>query len=92
MDVSLKKLYDQHKKEVKISYSMLESAKSDGKYEGKIEGKIEGKLEGKIEGKIETVLNCNDNGIDIKMTANIASLPEDEVNRILKENGRLKDI
>ena len=44
---------------------------------------------GKIEGKIEVVINSFNNGINISLIANITNLTEDEVLKILTDNGKI---
>ena len=65
--------------------------------EGKIEGEQIGIQKGKIEGEqigilkktIETVIKSYDNGIAIPLIANISSITEEEVIKILKEKGKI---
>lgn len=47
----------------------------------------EGKKEGLAIATIQTMLNGRKNNLDISLIANIASISEEEVIRILKENG-----
>ncbi len=56
---------------------------------GKIEGKIEGEQIGILKKTIETVGKSYDNGIAIPLIANINSITEEEVIRILKEKGKI---
>jgi predicted transposase/invertase (TIGR01784 family) len=56
---------------------------------GKIEGKIEGEQIGILKKTIETVIKSYDNGIAIPLIANINSITEEEVIKILKEKGRI---
>ncbi len=68
MDTTARQQYDQYLKDVKISKSMIDTAK----------------LEGKLEGKIEIILSSYDDGLDITRIARITKLSEAEVVRILK--------
>jgi len=49
-----------------------------------------GKLEGKVEEKTEFVLTLFDEGFDTASIARLVKLPEEEVVKILKDNGRVK--
>ena len=62
---------------------------ADAEAKGKIEGKIEGEQIGIQKEKIETVLKAYNNGIPIPLIANISSITEEEVIRILKEKGKV---
>ena len=53
------------------------------------DAEAKGKIEGKIEEKMDTVLKAYDNGIAVPMIANISSISEEEVIRILKEKGKI---
>jgi recombination-promoting nuclease RpnB len=46
------------------------------------------KEEGKLEGKIEIILKSYDNDLTLSLISNITGLSEEEVTKILKENGR----
>jgi len=73
MDAIAKKLYDKHKKELLVSYSVIETAKD----------------EGEIKGKVEVVLNSYDEGLDKQQIAKITKFTEGEVDRILREHGKI---
>jgi hypothetical protein len=70
MDATTKRLYDQHKKELMISYSVIETAK----------------IEGKAEVKVQVIISSFNLGLDIPTISQITKLSEDQVIKILKEN------
>jgi predicted transposase YdaD len=55
-----------------------------------LKGKIEGKIEGELKNQRQTVINGFKNGLEIKMISNITQLAEEEVIKILKEEGLMK--
>ena len=57
---------------------------------GKLEGEQIGIQKGKLEEKTEMVLTLFDEGIDTTNIARLVKLPEEEVVKILKDNGRLE--
>ena len=61
-----------------------------GKKEGKLEGKLEGEQLGIQKVTTEVVLNLFDEGFDTTSIARLVKLPEEEVVKILKDNGRLE--
>ena len=73
MDTTARQQYDHYLKDVKISKSMIDTAK----------------LEGKLEGKIEIILSSYDDGLDFTRIARITKLSEAEVMKILKEHGKM---
>jgi len=81
METADKQKYNQYLKEVRVSKDMLDTALERGLEQGLEQG-----LE---KGKIEVVLKGHENGLEVLVLANITSLPEEEVIRILKEHGRL---
>ena len=86
MSPELKQQYNKHKENLLVSLSQLEMAS----IQGKIEGKIEGEIKGEIKEKRQTVINGFKNGLEIKMISNITQLVEEEVIKILKEEGLMK--
>lgn len=79
MDASAKALYDAHIKDRRISYDVLETARMEGREEGEELG-IEKKTTG-------VVINAYKQGIPIPTIALIAAISEQEVARILGEQG-----
>lgn len=55
-----------------------------------LKGEIKGKIEGELKAHRQTVLNGFKNGLEIKMISNITQLAEEEVIKILKEEGLMK--
>ena len=106
MSPELKQQYNKHKDNLLVSLSQLEMAGIEGEIKGEIKGEIRGKIKGKIEGEIkgkiegeikgvlkahrQTVINGFKNGLEIKMLSNITQLTEEEVIKILKEEGLMK--
>jgi len=79
MDTEAKALYDAHIKDRRISYDVLETAR--------MEGRDEGREEGREEGRMHMVVNAYKQGIAIPVIALIAAISEEEVSRILEEQG-----
>jgi len=79
MDTEAKALYDAHIKDRRISYDVLETARMEGREEGEESG-----LEKKT---IGVVVNAYKQGIAIPVIALIAAIGEEEVSRILGEQG-----
>ena len=73
MDATRKQEYDQHLESLQVSKSMIETAK----------------LEGIIEKKLQVILSSFKEGIEIPLIAKILSMPEEEVVKVLKEEGLL---
>ena len=78
-------LYDKYWDTVRTERTLI----ADAEARGKIEGKIEGEQIGILKKTIETVVKSYDNGIAIPMIANINSITEEEVIKILKEKGKI---
>jgi poly(A) polymerase Pap1 len=74
MDTATKKQYDHYLKNVRVSESMLDTAK----------------FEGKIEGKIEIILKSFDAGLDIDLITLITNMSQSEVINVLREHGRME--
>ena len=77
------------------TYTMLiEKGKKEGKLEGEQLGTQKGEQigiqKGKLEEKTEVVLTLFDEGFDTARIARFVKLQEEEVVKILKDNGRLK--
>jgi predicted transposase/invertase (TIGR01784 family) len=83
MNAEAKALYDAHIKARRISYDVLETARMEGREEGREEGERLG-LEKKT---IGVVVNAYKKGIAIPVIALIAAISEEEVARILGEQG-----
>ena len=81
MNVIEKQEYDNFIKNVKISKSVIESEKYVSKEEGREEG-IQ-------ETKIKAVLKGYENNLSISLIANVNDLTEEEVIKILKDNGKV---
>ena len=81
MDTATKKQYDHYLKNVRVSESMLDTAK--------YEGEQTGIKKGKIEGKIEIILKSFDAGLDIDLIVLITSMSRAEVVDVLREHGRM---
>ncbi|MDZ4702303.1 MAG: hypothetical protein SH848_00135 [Saprospiraceae bacterium] len=77
MDASAKAQYEAHQKELAISYGVLETAKA------------EGRVEGQEEKTIAVVVNSFRLGLDIPTIGVVAAIREEEVVRILKEQGMM---
>lgn len=75
MDAEAKALYDAHIKDRRISYDVLETAR------------MEGREEGMEEGRLLIILNAYKQGIPVPTIAIIAAISEEEVVRILGEQG-----
>ena len=75
MNAEAKALYDAHIKARRISYDVLETAR------------MEGREEGREEERLYLVLNAYKQGIAIPVIALIAAISEEEVARILGEQG-----
>ena len=67
--------------------NVLETSRREGRQEGRIEGRQEGKQDGKQEEKYEVIIVGHKNGLSIAMLAKLARLPEEEVIKILKNEG-----
>jgi predicted transposase/invertase (TIGR01784 family) len=80
MNVVEKQEYDTFIKNVKISKSVIESAQYVSKEEGREEG-IQ-------ETKIKAVLKGYENNLSISLMANVNDLTEEEVVKILRDNGK----
>ena len=83
MDAEAKALYDAHIKDRRISYDVLETARMEGREEG-IEKGIE---KGREEERLYLVINAYKQGIAVPTIAIIAAISEEEVARILGEQG-----
>ncbi len=79
MDTTTKYEYEAYIKDRVISRSMLETAKFEGREEGREEGIKANTLNIVIEMKKE--------GLEIPFIAKITKLTEDQVDKILKDNG-----
>jgi predicted transposase/invertase (TIGR01784 family) len=66
MDTKLKIAYDAHRKELAISYGVLETAK----------------LDGRIEGKIETAKALKQNGVDLEIIAKSTGLSIEQIENL----------
>ena len=84
MDTTVKKEYIDYLKNVRLTQKHIDSVR----LESHIEGREEGRQEGEKQKLTEVVLNSFDNEISISMISNITNLAEEEVVRILVENGR----
>jgi predicted transposase/invertase (TIGR01784 family) len=83
MNAEARALYDAHIKARRISYDVLETARMEGVEEG-IEKGIE---KGREEERLYLVVNAYKKGIAIPVIALIAAISEEEVARILGEQG-----
>ncbi|HRK82969.1 MAG TPA: Rpn family recombination-promoting nuclease/putative transposase [Saprospiraceae bacterium] len=83
MNAEAKALYDAHIKARRISHDVLETARMEGVEEG-IEKGIE---KGREEERLYLVVNAYKQGIAIPVIALIAAISEEEVARILGEQG-----
>ena len=57
---------------------------------GRVEGELKGRVEGELKAHKQTIINGFKNGLEIKMISNITQLAEEEVIKILKEEGLMK--
>ena len=93
MDSTSKIEYEAYLKELAISKSVLSTAQIEGRIEGKVEGRIEGRIAGKVEGESEekkkVVIRAFENQFPIPMIAKLVSLPEEDVIRILHDEGKV---
>ena len=80
MNIVEKQEYDTFVKNVRISKSVIESAK--------LESLDEGYEKGRVETKIKAVLKGYENNLSISLIANVNDLTEEEVIKILKDNGK----
>jgi len=77
------------KEDAMTTYSLLtKKYKQEGRQEGEQIGIQIGEQIGIQKEKIDVVLKSYDNGISITLISNITNLSEEEVRKILKENGR----
>lgn len=79
MDAEAKAMYDAHVKNRRISYDVLKTAK--------MEGRAEGRAEGFEEGRLLVIVNAYKQGLPVPTIALIAATREEEVLRILREQG-----
>ena len=77
MDATRKQEYDQHLESLQISKSMIETAK------------LEGRQEGNLENKLQVIFSSFREGIEIPLIAKIVSMTEEEVVKVLKNEGLL---
>jgi predicted transposase/invertase (TIGR01784 family) len=77
--------YDKYWDAIQTEKSLI----ADAEERGITFGKLEGKLEGRSEEKTLVVLKGFDNNLTISLISNITELSENEVEKILRENGRL---
>ncbi len=68
---------------------LIERGKREGREEGKKEGREEGREEGMGMSELKFILNGFDNGIDVKLLSNITNKPEEEIRKILIDNGKI---
>jgi predicted transposase YdaD len=87
MDAEAKALYDAHIKDRRISYDVLETARMEGREDGIEEGIEKGIEKGREEERLYLVVNAYKQGIAIPVIALIAAISEEEVARILGEQG-----
>ena len=87
MNAEAKALYDAHIKARRISYDVLETARMEGREEGIEEGIEKGIEKGREEERLYLVVNAYKQGIAIPVIALIAAISEEEVARIIGEQG-----
>ena len=79
------------KENIMSTYTMLiEKGKLEGEQIGIQKGEQIGIQKGKVEEKTEFVLTLFDEGFDTASIARLVKLPEEEVVKFLKDNGRLE--
>ena len=83
MDTTTKYEYEAYIKDRVISRSMLETAK----FEGREEGLEEGREEGMKANTINIVIEMKKEGLEVPFIAKITKIAEDNVVKILKDNG-----
>ena len=71
MDATGKRAYDKYLEGLPISKNLIETAK----------------MEGSIEEQIQVVLRSFKEGLEVPLIAKIVSIPEEEVSKILKNEG-----
>ena len=79
----IKSIPEPIKEKIMSTYTMLIE-------KGKLEGEQIGIQKGKLEEKTEMVFTLFEEGIDTTNIARLVKLPEEEVVKILKDNGRLE--
>ena len=93
MDIATKQKYDDYLTSVRVTKSMIETAKLRGRIEGREEGYEEGREEGREVGLDEKntkiILKMYDLGQEVSFIAEVVEMKEDEVLQILKDSGRL---
>jgi predicted transposase/invertase (TIGR01784 family) len=81
--------YDKYWDSVSTERTLIADAEAKGREEGREAGREEGREEGATNKQIEFVLNSYDNGIAVPLVAIITKLTENEVLKILEEQGRM---
>ena len=81
MDIATKQKYDDYLTSVRVTKSMIETAK--------LRGREEGREEGFDEKNTKIILKMHDLGQEVSFIAEVVEMKEDEVIQILKDSGRL---
>ncbi len=81
--------YDKYWDAISTERTLIADAREEGLLEGREEGREEGKIEGKHEERIDIVIKLFDSQQPISFIATITSLSEYEIEKILKDNGKI---